>query len=90
LPPLPVCEINVPDKIKSSCEDPLGLELEDLPSHLEYAFLEGADYPADGDDDDDEDEDEDEDKEEEEEEHPALADSVPPVHRMTARISIWD
>ncbi|GKF16450.1 hypothetical protein Tco_0061368, partial [Tanacetum coccineum] len=44
-----------------------------------------ADYPADGDDDDDEDEDEDE-----EEEHPALADSVPPVHRMTAKISIRD
>ncbi|GKG37237.1 hypothetical protein Tco_0447410, partial [Tanacetum coccineum] len=47
-----------------------------------------ADYPADGDN-DDEDEDEDED-EEEEEEHLALADSVPPVHRMTARISIRD
>ncbi|GJT63311.1 hypothetical protein Tco_1006844 [Tanacetum coccineum] len=42
-----------------------------------------ADYPADGDDDDD-------DNEEEEEEHPALADSVPPVHRMTTRISIRD
>ncbi|GJW94520.1 hypothetical protein Tco_0174192 [Tanacetum coccineum] len=40
-----------------------------------------ADYPADGDDDNDE---------EEEEEHPAPADSVPPVHRMTARISIRD
>ncbi|GJU87417.1 hypothetical protein Tco_1294963 [Tanacetum coccineum] len=40
-----------------------------------------ADYPADRDDDD---------EEEEEEEHPALADSVPPVHRMTARISIRD
>ncbi|GJX16781.1 putative reverse transcriptase domain-containing protein [Tanacetum coccineum] len=40
-----------------------------------------ADYPADRDDDDDE---------EEEEEHPAPADSVPPVHRMTARISIRD
>ncbi|GJT46146.1 hypothetical protein Tco_0954861 [Tanacetum coccineum] len=39
-----------------------------------------ADYPADRDDDDDE----------EEEEHPAPADSVPPVHRMTARISIRD
>ncbi|GKF74397.1 hypothetical protein Tco_0220729, partial [Tanacetum coccineum] len=37
-----------------------------------------ADYPADRDDDD------------EEEEHPAPADSVPPVHRMTARISIQD
>ncbi|GJV20295.1 hypothetical protein Tco_1369315 [Tanacetum coccineum] len=47
-----------------------------------------ADYPADRDDDDDDDEDEDED--EEEEEHPAPADSVPPVHRMTARISIRD
>ncbi|GJY24149.1 hypothetical protein Tco_0397807 [Tanacetum coccineum] len=57
-----------------------------------------ADYPADQDDDEEEeepsgddadDEDEDED-EEEEEEHPAPADSVPPVHRMTARISIRD
>ncbi|GKB63653.1 reverse transcriptase domain-containing protein, partial [Tanacetum coccineum] len=26
LPPLPVCEINVPEKIKSSCEDPPDLE----------------------------------------------------------------
>ncbi|GJV83450.1 hypothetical protein Tco_1523348 [Tanacetum coccineum] len=43
LPPLPVCEINVPEKIKSSCEDPPDLELKDLPSHLEYAFLEGDD-----------------------------------------------
>ncbi|GKA68642.1 hypothetical protein Tco_0768559, partial [Tanacetum coccineum] len=42
-----------------------------------------------GDDANDEDEDEDED-EEEEEEHPASADSVPPIHRMTARISIRD
>ncbi|GKG05443.1 hypothetical protein Tco_0325529, partial [Tanacetum coccineum] len=63
-----------------------------------------VDYPADRDDDDDDkdeeeeeepfgddagDEDEDED-EEEEEEHPALADSVLPIHRMTARISIQD
>ncbi|GJZ26473.1 hypothetical protein Tco_0570726 [Tanacetum coccineum] len=47
-----------------------------------------ADYPADRDDnDDDDDEDEDEDGEEE---HPAPADSVPPVHCMTARISIQD
>ncbi|GJX63321.1 reverse transcriptase domain-containing protein [Tanacetum coccineum] len=43
LPPLPVCEINVPKKIKPSCEDPPDLELKDLPSHLEYAFLEGND-----------------------------------------------
>ncbi|GKF69510.1 hypothetical protein Tco_0202567, partial [Tanacetum coccineum] len=59
-----------------------------------------ADFPADRDDDDDEeeeepsgddadDEDEDED-EEEEEEHLASADSVPPIHRITARISIRD
>ncbi|GJZ33316.1 putative reverse transcriptase domain-containing protein [Tanacetum coccineum] len=46
-----------------------------------------ADYPADRENDDDEDEDEDE---EEEEEHPAPADYVPHVHRMTAKISIWD
>ncbi|GJW92862.1 hypothetical protein Tco_0172534, partial [Tanacetum coccineum] len=49
-----------------------------------------ADYPADEDDDDDEDEDEDEDEEEEEEEYPVPADSVPPVHRITTRISIQD
>ncbi|GKF13159.1 hypothetical protein Tco_0051085 [Tanacetum coccineum] len=35
-------------------------------------------------------EDNDEDEEEEEEEHPAPTDSVPPIHRMTARISIRD
>ncbi|GKA89305.1 reverse transcriptase domain-containing protein [Tanacetum coccineum] len=43
LPPLPICEINVPEKIKSSCKDPPDLELKDLPSHLEYAFLESDD-----------------------------------------------
>ncbi|GJS52778.1 reverse transcriptase domain-containing protein [Tanacetum coccineum] len=43
LPLLPVCKINVPEKIKPSCEDPPDLELKDLPSHLEYAFLEGND-----------------------------------------------
>ncbi|GKF64116.1 hypothetical protein Tco_0187564 [Tanacetum coccineum] len=43
-----------------------------------------ANYPADRDDDDDDA------VKDEEEEHPALADSVPPVHRMTARISIRD
>ncbi|GJY43934.1 reverse transcriptase domain-containing protein [Tanacetum coccineum] len=43
LPPSPVCEIDVPEKVKSSCEDPPDLELKDLPSHLEYAFLEGDD-----------------------------------------------
>ncbi|GKF00498.1 hypothetical protein Tco_0023848, partial [Tanacetum coccineum] len=44
-------------------------------------YIPGPDYPADRDDDDDE---------EEEEEHLAPADFVPPVHRMTARISIRD
>ncbi|GJW80763.1 reverse transcriptase domain-containing protein [Tanacetum coccineum] len=39
----PVCEINMLEKIKSSCEDPPDLELKDLPSHLEYAFMEGDD-----------------------------------------------
>ncbi|GJV02871.1 hypothetical protein Tco_1336440 [Tanacetum coccineum] len=48
-----------------------------------------ADYPADRDDNDDDDDDDDED-EDEEEEHPAPADSVPPIRRMTARISIRD
>ncbi|GJY03170.1 hypothetical protein Tco_0361322, partial [Tanacetum coccineum] len=47
-----------------------------------------ADYPANRDDDDDEDKDEDE--EEEEEKHPASAESVPPIHHMTAMISIRD
>ncbi|GJR50350.1 hypothetical protein Tco_1400871 [Tanacetum coccineum] len=44
-----------------------------------------ADYLADRDADD-----EDEDEDEEEEKHTASADSVPPVHRMTTRISIRD
>ncbi|GJT77416.1 hypothetical protein Tco_1044141 [Tanacetum coccineum] len=55
-----------------------------------------ADYPVDRDDEEEEEEpsgddadDEDED-EDEEEEHPALADSVPLVHRMNARISFRD
>ncbi|GJQ95920.1 hypothetical protein Tco_0007059 [Tanacetum coccineum] len=42
LPPSPVCEINVPEKVKSSCEDPPDLELKDLPS-IWLRFLEGDD-----------------------------------------------
>ncbi|GJT63861.1 reverse transcriptase domain-containing protein [Tanacetum coccineum] len=44
LPPTPhlVCLINDAEKIKSSIEDPSDLVLKDLPSHLEYAFLEGT------------------------------------------------
>nr|GEU50127.1 reverse transcriptase domain-containing protein [Tanacetum cinerariifolium] len=40
--PQPVCLINYAKKIKSSIDDPLDLELKDLPSHLEYAFLTGT------------------------------------------------
>ncbi|GKB24706.1 reverse transcriptase domain-containing protein [Tanacetum coccineum] len=40
--PHPVCLINDAKKIKSSIEDPPDLVLKDLPSHLEYAFLEGT------------------------------------------------
>ncbi|GKA57542.1 hypothetical protein Tco_0756730, partial [Tanacetum coccineum] len=56
-----------------------------------------ADYPADRDGDDEEEEEDpsrddadDKDEDEGEEEHPALANSVPHVHHMTARISIRD
>ncbi|GJV44775.1 reverse transcriptase domain-containing protein [Tanacetum coccineum] len=44
LPPTshPVCLINDAEKIKPSIDDPPDLILKDLPSHLEYAFLEGA------------------------------------------------
>ncbi|GJR13225.1 reverse transcriptase domain-containing protein [Tanacetum coccineum] len=44
LPPIPhlVCLINDTEKIKSSIDDPSDLKLKDLPSHLEYAFLEGT------------------------------------------------
>ncbi|GJR40936.1 reverse transcriptase domain-containing protein [Tanacetum coccineum] len=44
LPPIPhpVCLINDAEKIKPSIEDPPDLVLKDLPSHLEYAFLEGT------------------------------------------------
>nr|GEW48479.1 retrovirus-related Pol polyprotein from transposon 17.6 [Tanacetum cinerariifolium] len=44
LPPIHhlVCLINETEKIKSSIDDPLDLELKDLPPHIEYAFLEGT------------------------------------------------
>ncbi|GJY65188.1 reverse transcriptase domain-containing protein [Tanacetum coccineum] len=43
--PLPLKEHNIEElkMIKSSIDDPLELELKDLPSHFEYAFLEGTD-----------------------------------------------
>nr|GEX16784.1 putative reverse transcriptase domain-containing protein [Tanacetum cinerariifolium] len=45
LSPLPLKELNVEEikTIKSSIDEPLKLELKDLPSHLEYAYLEGTD-----------------------------------------------
>ncbi|GJX03338.1 hypothetical protein Tco_0189254 [Tanacetum coccineum] len=41
-PPLAVFTINETEKIKYSIDDPPDLELKDLPSHLEYMFLEGT------------------------------------------------
>ncbi|GKC24541.1 reverse transcriptase domain-containing protein [Tanacetum coccineum] len=43
--PLPMKELHFEEikTIKSSIDDPPELELKDLPSHLEYAFLEGTD-----------------------------------------------
>nr|GEY74055.1 reverse transcriptase domain-containing protein [Tanacetum cinerariifolium] len=42
---LPSKELNVKETktVKSSFDEPLELELKDLPSHLEYAYLEGTD-----------------------------------------------
>ncbi|GKF77022.1 hypothetical protein Tco_0229492, partial [Tanacetum coccineum] len=77
----------------SPTADPLGYVLESDPEEEpeeddEDPVEDPVDYPADRDDDDEE-EDMDED-EEEEEDHPASTDFVPPVYRMTARISIRD
>ncbi|GKE32798.1 reverse transcriptase domain-containing protein, partial [Tanacetum coccineum] len=41
-PPLQELRFVEPKTKKSSIDDPLELELKDLPSHLEYAFLEGT------------------------------------------------
>nr|GEV38774.1 reverse transcriptase domain-containing protein [Tanacetum cinerariifolium] len=43
--PLPPKELNLEElkTVKSSIDDPQELKLKDLPSHLEYAFLEGTD-----------------------------------------------
>nr|GEW70295.1 DNA-directed DNA polymerase [Tanacetum cinerariifolium] len=45
LSPLPPKELNVKEikTVKSSIDEPPELELKDLPSHLEYAYLEGTD-----------------------------------------------
>ncbi|GKD44954.1 reverse transcriptase domain-containing protein [Tanacetum coccineum] len=43
--PIPLKELNLEElkSVKSSTDEPPELELKDLPSHLEYAFLEGID-----------------------------------------------
>ncbi|GKG29956.1 hypothetical protein Tco_0419854, partial [Tanacetum coccineum] len=87
---LQVKEQPLPTAAASPIADSLGYVPESDPEEDDEDPEEDpADYFADGDDDDDDDEDEYED-EEEEEEHPAPADSIPPIHRMTARISIRD
>nr|GEW94730.1 hypothetical protein [Tanacetum cinerariifolium] len=45
LSPLPPKELNVEEikTVKSSIDEPSKLELKDLPSHLEYAYLDGTD-----------------------------------------------
>nr|GEU57116.1 reverse transcriptase domain-containing protein [Tanacetum cinerariifolium] len=45
--PLPLKELNVEEikTVKSSIDESPELELKELPSHLEYAFLEGTDNP---------------------------------------------
>ncbi|GKC20164.1 reverse transcriptase domain-containing protein [Tanacetum coccineum] len=42
LPPMDLKQVEV-TKVKSSIEEPPELELKDLPSHLEYAYLDGTD-----------------------------------------------
>ncbi|GJY20994.1 hypothetical protein Tco_0393560 [Tanacetum coccineum] len=83
-PPSPVYLPYVPEPVYPEYIPPA----EDDVLLAEEQLLHAATSPtAEEDDNDDEDENEDG---EEEEEHPAPADSVPPVHRMTARISIRD
>ncbi|GKE51530.1 hypothetical protein Tco_1486686 [Tanacetum coccineum] len=75
------------DEILPAEEQPLPAAASPTIDSLRYV-------PEDDDDDEEEepfgDDANDEDEDEDEEEHPASADSIPPVHRMTARISIRD
>ncbi|GKE40148.1 hypothetical protein Tco_1463553 [Tanacetum coccineum] len=96
---LPAEERSLPPAVSPTDQSPGYIPESDPEEDNEDPEEDPADYPANRDDDeeeeeepsgddaDDEDEDEDED---EEEERPAPADYVPPVHRMTARISIRD
>ncbi|GKF87911.1 hypothetical protein Tco_0258788, partial [Tanacetum coccineum] len=95
---LPAEEQPLPAAASPIADSPGYVPKSDLEEDDEDPEEDPADYPADRDDDEEEEEDpsrddvddEDEDEDQEEEEHPALADSVPPLHRMTARISIRD
>ncbi|GJT58154.1 putative reverse transcriptase domain-containing protein [Tanacetum coccineum] len=100
---LPAEEQLLPDVVSPTADSPGYIVDSDLEEDEEDPEEDPINYPTDrGDDDDDDDdessdddEDDDDDDveedEEEEEEHPASADSVPPpVHRITARMSIRD
>ncbi|GKF23825.1 hypothetical protein Tco_0076147 [Tanacetum coccineum] len=85
-------ESNLEEEPEEDDEDPEE-DLADYPADRDDDDEEEEELFGDDTDDEDEDEDKDEDDdkdEEEEDEHPASADSVPPVHHMTARISIRD
>ncbi|GKA57281.1 putative reverse transcriptase domain-containing protein [Tanacetum coccineum] len=72
-------------------EDPKEDPEEDLIDYLADGGDDDVDDDESSDDDKDDDDDVEEDEDEEEEEHPALSDYVPPpVHRVTARMSIRD
>ncbi|GJZ60443.1 hypothetical protein Tco_0616259 [Tanacetum coccineum] len=98
-PPSP--EFPLPADVLPTTESPGYIADSDPEEDKEDPEEDPIDYPVDGGDDDDDDDEssdddedddddvEEDDKEEEEEEHPAPADSVsPPVHRVTARMSI--
>ncbi|GKG37777.1 hypothetical protein Tco_0457000, partial [Tanacetum coccineum] len=84
-----VLESDLEEEPKEDDEDPKE-DPTDYPANRDDDDDEEDEEEPFGDDADDEDEDKGEDEEEEEEEHPAPADSLLPVHRMTARISIRD
>ncbi|GJV58991.1 hypothetical protein Tco_1465091 [Tanacetum coccineum] len=97
----PAEEQPLPAAVSPTADSPGYIADSDIEEDEEDPEEDPTNYPADGGDDDDDDEssndDEDddddveEDEDEEEEEHPAPADSVlPPVHRVTARMSIRD
>ncbi|GKE05769.1 hypothetical protein Tco_1397787, partial [Tanacetum coccineum] len=79
---LPAEEQPLPATASPTADSPGYVPKSDLEEDDEDPEEDPADYPANRDDDDED--------EDEEEEHLALANSVPPVHRMTARISIRD